>query len=225
MLARSLCEAKRPSDLKVPPFDTMRPPDVCCWRRTRDRTRESSDGERERGRRKHSERDMRETIRNCEERRHRCSKTVVKKKDLGGSKNCQDSQKAGKEGKRRECDRESLRNTAGRGRERERWIQRDRRRWRMRPGVRDDTGRSDDRLKYTEDRQATGSWQGYGENTHLHFTQGRTHPSVILHCFLSGLILLAQAHTSTQVHAQTCRDLTADPALPNTTWGRCIDLR
>lgn len=40
----------------------------------------------ERERRKHSERDMRETIRNCEEHRHRCSKTVVKKRFMGEAK-------------------------------------------------------------------------------------------------------------------------------------------
>lgn len=67
----------------------------------------------------------------------------------------------------------------------------------MRPGIRDDTERSDDRLKYTEDRQATGSWMGYGENTHLHFTQSHTHPCVILDYFpicpnLVGVFALAQ---------------------------------
>lgn len=39
-MERSLCEAERPSDLKVSPFDTMRPPDVCCWRHPRDREKE-----------------------------------------------------------------------------------------------------------------------------------------------------------------------------------------
>lgn len=32
----------------------------------------------------------------------------------------------------------------------------------MRPSIWDDTERSDDRLKYTEDRQATRSWMGQG---------------------------------------------------------------
>lgn len=36
VLARPLCEAKRPSDLKVSPFDTMRSLVVCCWRRQKE---------------------------------------------------------------------------------------------------------------------------------------------------------------------------------------------
>lgn len=67
----------------------------------------------------------------------------------------------------------------------------------MRLSTQDDTERSDDRLKYTEDRQATGSWMGHGENTHLHFTQSHTHPCVILGYFaiwphLVGAFALAQ---------------------------------
>lgn len=67
----------------------------------------------------------------------------------------------------------------------------------MRPGIWDDTERSDDRLKYTQDRQATGSWIGHGENTHSHFAQSHTHLCVILHHFpilpnLVGTFALAQ---------------------------------
>lgn len=56
VLTRSLCEAKRPSDLKVSPFDTMRPPVVCCcWRRPRDRETERERVEMEKKRRKQSQ--------------------------------------------------------------------------------------------------------------------------------------------------------------------------
>lgn len=55
----------------------------------------------------------------------------------------------------------------------------------MRPSIQDDTERSDDRLKYTKDGQATRSWIGHGENTHLHFT--RAHVLVLCWTiFLSG---------------------------------------
>lgn len=59
VFARSLCEAKRPSDLKVSPFHTMRPPDVCCWRhpRYRERKRESEE-ERDENTARKSKRDM-----------------------------------------------------------------------------------------------------------------------------------------------------------------------
>ena len=66
VLARCLCEAERPSDLKVSPFDTMRPPDVCCWSRPggRETERDSGDGEKEN---EQQERETwRETIRNSE---------------------------------------------------------------------------------------------------------------------------------------------------------------
>lgn len=56
----------------------------------------------------------------------------------------------------------------------------------MRPGIWDDTERSDDRLKHAEDRQDTGSWLGYGENAHLHFTHSETFLlySTVFLCFL-----------------------------------------
>lgn len=56
VLAQSLGEAKRPSDLKVSPFDTTRPPVVCCWRHPRDRKRERVRREMEKERRKQSQR-------------------------------------------------------------------------------------------------------------------------------------------------------------------------
>lgn len=53
----------------------------------------------------------------------------------------------------------------------------------MRPGTRDDTGRTGDGLECTEDGQATGSWTGHGENTVLHFAQSHTRPCVVLASF------------------------------------------
>lgn len=41
VLARSLCEAKRPSDLKVSPSDTRKLSGIRRWRRPRDGTKES----------------------------------------------------------------------------------------------------------------------------------------------------------------------------------------
>lgn len=38
----------------------------------------------------------------------------------------------------------------------------------MRSGIRDDNEGSDDRLKYKEDRQATGSWGGQRKNAHTY---------------------------------------------------------
>lgn len=94
----------------------------------------------------------------------------------------------------------------------------------MRPGIWDDTERSDDRLKYTEDRQATGSQMGHGENAHfaLHTL---SHILVMLDYFpifpnLVGTFALAQVslnlYTTTQMHALTCGDLKADPELTGT---------
>lgn len=45
----------------------------------------------------------------------------------------------------------------------------------MRSGIRDDNEGSDDRLKYKEDRQATGSWRGQGKNTHTYTSHTHTH--------------------------------------------------
>lgn len=45
----------------------------------------------------------------------------------------------------------------------------------MRSGIWDDNEGSDDRLKYKENRQATGSWRGQGKNTQLHFSQTHSH--------------------------------------------------
>lgn len=88
VLARCLCEAERPSDLKVSPFDTMRPPDVCCWSRPGGRKTERDSGEGEWAARE----TWRETIRNCE-------KTLTQMQQNSTEKwrkhiNCQGGQKA-----------------------------------------------------------------------------------------------------------------------------------
>lgn len=66
--------------------------------------------------------------------------------------------------------------------------------------------------QHTEDRQATGSQPGYGENTRSHFAQGHTHtpPCYSRLFFPSGLTLWervrrlkAVAQDDTQWHAQT----------------------
>lgn len=63
VLVLSLCGAKRPSDLKVSPFDTTRPPVVPCWRRQRVRKTERGEEWRE----KQSQRGTwRETLRHRE---------------------------------------------------------------------------------------------------------------------------------------------------------------
>ena len=89
----------------------------------------------------------------------------------------------------------------------------------------DDTERSDDRLKYTEDRQATGSGTGHRENTHLHFKHNHTHLCVILDYFpelpnlvgmCTGSRQLDLVRISTKMHAQSCTDLFAIPELTST---------
>lgn len=104
VLPQSLCEAKRPSDLKVSPLDTTRPPVVCCWKRPKRKT-DRGDREREKERdgnraRKKSENDMERN-----RKKHNRAKTVTqiqlnsrgKENRERGNKKCQDSQKRGEE--------------------------------------------------------------------------------------------------------------------------------
>lgn len=94
VLAHSLCEAKRPSDLKVSPFDTSRPPDVCCWRRPSGRKTDRERERAERGRRERNGNTARKTVRETWRETiseifwHRCSKTAVKNRGRvrGGAK-------------------------------------------------------------------------------------------------------------------------------------------
>lgn len=155
MLARSVCEATRHSDLKVSPFCTSRLPDVCCWRRpVSERQRREKHWDR------HGEKQWEAVKINDND-----AAKLRGKRDREGERDCQDSQGTWQRG---------LGNDSKEGKKvgySERCIQGDRQQWRMRTSIGDDSERSDDRLKYTEDRQPTGSRTGHGENTHLNFTQ------------------------------------------------------